>query len=393
MDKVRVGLVGAGFIARIHMSAYKEISPYVDIVGVCSGRRENAERFAKEYGIPKVFDNYEELCASFDVDVVDVCTPTNLHDEVIICAAKNKKHVMCEKPLTGYFGEDTDKELVGIEVPKSFMYKKVLEKIEKIEKVIKENRVKFMYGENLVYAPSIEKMKRMILASSSPILEIRAECSHSGSHASYAKKWRTSGGGSLMRLGSHPVAVVLHLKHYEGLIKDGKPIRAKAVWGEVGNLTKIDKFLKEEKHYVATSWEDVEDWSVIVIDFEDGTKGIIFSNDISLGGLKNWVQVSLSSGMIYANINPNNMMVAYTPEESIWKEEYIAEKIETKAGWNFPSPDDFWTRGFPQELKDFILAVREDREPISSFDLAKETAKVLYAGYYSSEEGRKIEIE
>ncbi|MGC9002381.1 MAG: hypothetical protein ACP5J9_05405 [Dictyoglomus sp.] len=196
-----------------------------------------------------------------------------------------------------------------------------------------------------------------------------------------------------MRLGSHPVAVVLHLKHYEGLIKDGKPIRAKAVWGEVGNLTKIDKFLKEEKHYVATSWEDVEDWSVIVIDFEDGTKGIIFSNDISLGGLKNWVQVSLSSGMIYANINPNNMMVAYTPEESIWKEEYIAEKIETKAGWNFPSPDDFWTRGFPQEFKDFILAVREDREPISSFDLAKETAKVLYAGYYSSEEGRKIEIE
>lgn len=392
MDKVRVGLVGAGFIARIHMSAYKEISPYVDIVGVCSGRRENAERFAKEYGIPKVFDNYEELCASSDVDVVDVCTPTNLHDEVIICAAKNKKHVMCEKPLTGYFGEDTDKELVGIEVPKSFMYKKVLEKIEKIEKVVKENRVKFMYGENLVYAPSIEKMKKMILASSSPILEIRAECSHSGSHASYAKKWKTSGGGSLMRLGSHPVAVVLHLKHYEGLIKDGKPIRAKAVWGEVGNLTKIDKFLKEEKHYLATSWEDVEDWSVLVIDFEDGTKGIIFSNDISLGGLKNWVQVSLSSGMIYANINPNNMMVAYTPEESVWKEEYIAEKIETKAGWNFPSPDDFWTRGFPQELKDFVLAVMEDREPISSFDLAKETAKVLYAGYYSSEEGRKIEI-
>jgi len=49
----------------------------------------------------------------------------NLHDEVILCAAKNKKHVICEKPLTGYFGEDTDKELVGIEVPKSFMYKKV----------------------------------------------------------------------------------------------------------------------------------------------------------------------------------------------------------------------------------------------------------------------------
>jgi len=55
MDKVRVGLVGAGFIARIHMAAYREISPYVEVVGVCSGRRENAERFSKEFGIPKVF--------------------------------------------------------------------------------------------------------------------------------------------------------------------------------------------------------------------------------------------------------------------------------------------------------------------------------------------------
>jgi len=195
-----------------------------------------------------------------------------------------------------------------------------------------------------------------------------------------------------MRLGSHPVAVVLHLKHYEGLLRDGKPIRAKAVWSEVANLTKTEKFLKEEKHYVATSWEDVEDWSILVIDFEDGTKGIIFSNDVSLGGLKNWVQVNLSSGMIYANINPNNMMVAYAPEETVWKDEYVAEKIETKAGWNFPSPDDFWTRGFPQELKDFVLSVKENKEPVSNFDLAKETAKVLYAGYYSSEEGRKIEL-
>lgn len=392
MDKVRVGLVGVGFIAKIHMAAYKEIIPYVEIVGVCSRKRENAENFAQEYNIPKVFNNFEELCASSDIDIVDVCTPTNLHDEVIICAAENKKHVICEKPLTGYFGEDSDKNLIGFEVPKSHMYKKVLEKIERIERVIKENGIKFMYGENLVYAPALEKMKKMILASSSPILEIRAECSHSGSHASYAKLWKTSGGGSLMRLGSHPVALVLHLKHFEGIHRDGKPIRAKAVWGEIGNLTKTENFLKEEKHYLATNWEDVEDWSILVIDFEDGTKGVVFSNDISLGGLKNWVQVSLSKGMIYANINPNNMMVAYTPEETVWKDEYIAEKIETKSGWNFPSPDDFWTRGFPQELKDFVLAVKENREPISNFELAKETAKVLYAGYYSSEEERKVEL-
>lgn len=392
MDRVKVGLVGVGFIARIHMNAYREIEPYAQVVGVCSRRRENAENFAREFGIPMVFNSFEELCSSPDIEVVDVCTPTNLHDDVIICAAENKKHVMCEKPLTGYFGEDSERELVGMDIPKSHMYKRVLEKIDRIERVLKENGIKFMYGENLVYAPSIEKMRRMIKASLSPILEIRAECSHSGSIASYAKLWRTSGGGSLMRLGSHPVALALHIKHFEGLQRNGKPIRAKAVWGEVGNLTKTEEFLKEEKHYVAVDWKDVEDWSVLVIDFEDGTKGVILSNDVSLGGLKNWIQINLSKGMIYANINPNNMMVAYSPEGSVWRDEYIAEKIETKAGWNFPSPDDFWTRGFPQELKDFVLSIREGREPLSGFDLAKETAKIIYAGYYSSEEGRKIEL-
>ncbi len=392
MEKVKIGLVGVGFIAKIHISAYKEIESYAEVIGVCSRKKENAEKFAKEHGIPKVFSNFEELCANPNIDMVDVCTPTNLHDDVIICSAQNKKHVICEKPLTGYFGEDTDKELVGREIPKGYMYKKVSEKVEKIERAIKENNIKFMYGENLVYAPSIEKIKRMILSSNSSILELRAECSHSGSHATYAHLWKTSGGGSLMRLGSHPVALVLHLKHFEGIKKYGRPIKAKSVWAEIGNLTKTENFLKEEKHYVATFWKDVEDWSVVIIDFEDGTKGIIFSNDVSLGGLKNWIQVSLSKGMIYANINPNNMMVAYSPEESVWKDEYIAEKIETRAGWNFPSPDDFWTRGFPQELKDFVLAVKENREPISNFELAKETAKVLYAGYYSSEEGRKIDL-
>lgn len=392
MEKARIGLVGTGFIAKIHIAAYKEIAPYAQIAGICSRKKENAENFAREHNIPKVFDNFEELCTSPDIDIVDICTPTNLHDEVIICAAKNKKNVICEKPLTGYFGEDSEKEFVGIEVPKSHMYKKVLEKIEKVEKAIKENNIKFMYGENLIYAPSIEKMKRMISASSSTILEIRAECSHSGSHASYAKLWRTSGGGSLMRLGSHPVAVVLHLKYYEGIQRYGKPIKAKSVLAEIGNLTKIEPFIREEKHYVATAWEDVEDWSILIINFEDRTKGIIFSNDISLGGLKNWIQVSLSKGQIYANINPNNMMVAYAPEKEIWKDEYIAEKIETKEGWNFPSPDDFWTRGFPQELKDFAISVIEDKEPISNFELAKETIKVIYAGYLSSEEGRKIEL-
>lgn len=394
MRKVRVGFIGTGFIAKIHYNAFRQNFDLIDIVGVCSGKKENAIKFAKDFNIPKVFDDYKQLCESDEIDIVDICTPTNLHDDVIMMAAKCKKHIICEKPLTGYFGEDKPQiELIGNSVTKNEMYKKVQKKVEKLEEVVKDNKVQFMYAENFVYAPAVEKMKELIQKSRSPILELRSECSHSGSIATYSKMWKTSGGGSLMRLGSHPIGLVLHLKEYEGLLKYNKPIKPKAVFAEIGNLTKTDAFLKEEKHFVVSDWKDVEDWSVLVIDFDDNTKATVFSTDISLGGVKNWVQAFTSKTLIYANITPNDTMVAYTPDEKTWADVYISEKIETKTGWSFPSPDDFWTRGYPQEMRDFALSFIEGREPLSGFNLAKETSIVIYAGYLSAEEGRKIYLK
>ncbi|MGB9790147.1 Gfo/Idh/MocA family protein [Thermotoga caldifontis] len=392
MKKVRVGIVGAGFIAKIHMAAFKENYQLVDVVGVCAGHKENAERFAKEYGIPHVFDNFEQLCSSPEIDVVDVCTPTNLHDDVILCAAENRKHVICEKPLTGYFGEDKpDVEEVG-SIPKTHMYDKVKEKVTLLEQKLKTANVKFMYAENWVYAPAVEKMKRMLKASNMVVFELRAECSHSGSQATYSRRWRTSGGGSLMRLGSHPIATVIHMKHYEGYARDGKPIKPVSVLASVANLTKM-KSLENEPCYVVSSWYDVEDWSIVILEFEDGSRATVFSTDVSLGGVKNRLELYGSKGMIVANITPNSAMVAFAPNETVWGDEYISEKLETKAGYTFPSPDEFWTRGYPQEMKDFAMAVLEDRTVLSGFDLAKDTMLVMYAAYVSAELGKKVLIQ
>ena len=46
---------------------------------------------------------------------------------------------------------------------------------------------------------------------------------------------------------------------------------------------------------------------------------------------------------------------------AVWGEEYITEKVETKAGWQFPSPEEDWMRGYPQELEDFVAAISERR--------------------------------
>lgn len=391
MNKVKIGIVGAGFVSHIHLNAYRESSHLCEIIGITAKHYENAKKVADKYGIKKVYRNYHEMLEDKEIDIIDICTPTNIHMELILDSARAEKHIICEKPLTGYFGEDKTEEEVG-KISKRYMLEKIKEKINLIEETLKENNVKFMYAENFVYSPVVSKIKRMLEVSKAPIIEIRAEESHSGSHAEYSRRWKTSGGGSLLRMGSHPVGVVLHLKAFEGRLKYGKPIKPKYVMGEIGNLTKIPEVQKEEKHYIFTNWQDVEDWSCLIITFEDNSKGVIFSCDTSLGGVKNLVQVFTSKGVLYGNITPNNTILAYAPSPEIWGDEYIAEKIETKAGWNFPFPDEDWIRGYPQEIRDFIECVLYDRDPVSDFELAKDTVKVIYAGYTSSEEGVRIEL-
>ena len=90
----------------------------------------------------------------------------------------------------------------------------------------------------------------------------------------------------------------------------------------------------------------------------------ITASDGVLGGVRNTMTVYLSKAAVQVNINPSDTVVAYAPAPHIFGEEYIAEKLETKAGWNFASPDEDWVRGYPQELEDFVDSLLTGREPI-----------------------------
>lgn len=385
MEKVGMGIIGARFAADLHLRAFEKLrGQKLDILAVCSKNKESAETFAKRFNIPHVFTDYRQMLERKEIQAIDLCMTTHLHHTIAIDAAKAGKHVICEKPLTGYFGEGT--------VSRQMMMEEALKNSASVLKAVRENKVKFGYAENFVYAPPVVKLKSLMKACGGTVLDIRAEESHSGSHAVYSREWKTSGGGSLMRLGSHPIGAVLHLKHYEGLLKSGHPIRARSVIGDVGHLTKIDSFRKEPKKWMVDTWVDVEDWSAALITFEDGSKASILSTDVSLGGVKNLLSAYLSNAVVQVNINPNNSLVVYSPEGNVFGSEYITEKVETKAGWQFPSPDEDWMRGYPQEMEDFVNAILEDRDPISGLDLAYETVEVIYAAYLSAETGRRVDL-
>jgi predicted dehydrogenase len=392
--KVRVGLVGCGFSAGLHMYGYRQLAPeHCEVVAVVGVPKSMADDFAAKYGIAQTFESFDEMLAKVEVDAVDLAVPNYLHAPFIIKAAGAGKHVFCEKPLTGYFGEaGTPRDALVGNLPKRPMLDQVIARCNEVAEAITTSGIKFGYAENWVHAPAFVKLWRLAEVAKGTIIRVEAEESHSGSHADYAKQWRLSGGGSLMVKGSHPLGAALELKAREGQLKFGKPVRAASVICEVGHLTWIDSFKAEKETYLRTGWKDVEDWGIIVVKFEDGSVAEVRAADCTLGGVHNYLEAYLSNARLRANINPNDSCVAYAPAPHIFEPEYISEKIETKAGWTQPSPDEDWFQGYPQEIADFIQAIREDRQPIASTWLAREVMIVLYAAYVSAEEGRRVDV-
>lgn len=393
MKPVRVGIIGTKFIANVHANAFGHVSEgEVKLEAVVSGNRANAEAFARRFRIPKVYSTYAELLGDKEIDMVDICTPNNLHRDMVISAAEAGKHVICEKPLTGGFGECLTVDQVGNRITKEAFLNEARENAVRCKDAVKRSGVIFGYAENYIYAPPYRKMLRLLAKANGTVLDIRADESHSGSHAEYAKEWRLAGGGSLTRMGSHPIAAVLHMKYEEGRRKFGKPIRPRFVNCEIGYNTKTPAFQQEKEKWLKHGWVDVEDWAVAIITFDDNTRATVFASDCSLGGCKNLLQVFSSNGVLYANIEPNNALQIYAPRPGIWGDEFIAEKLETNGGWSFASSDDESTRGYVGELKDFVKCAIDGREPESGMDLAFDTVNVIYSGYVSAEQGRRVEL-
>src|SRR5437870_12927943 len=131
MAKVRVGLVGCGFVAELHMYAYQRVYGLDAQVTAVAARGDHVLDFAKKHRIPRTYRDFKRLLADEEIDVVDICTPPALHATMIVEAVQAGKHVICEKPFTGYFGRDGDRTPIGKHVPKARMYERVLDEMEK----------------------------------------------------------------------------------------------------------------------------------------------------------------------------------------------------------------------------------------------------------------------
>ena len=79
-------------------------------------------------------------------------------------------------------------------------------------------------------------------------------------------------------------------------------------------------------------------------------------------------------------------------DPGVFEGEYLIEKMETKAGWSTPMPDEDWTSGHQSMCESFVTSVAEDEAPLSDGELGLEVVKVVYSAYCSAVEGRRIDL-
>jgi predicted dehydrogenase len=351
-----------------------------ELVGMYSPTEEHRTRFARDNQLPAL-DSAEAVIHA--AEVVHVCTPPATHEALTVQALSAEKSAVVEKPLTGHFPQgsyDPDESFSG-----------AMESVGRIVEAERTGGGRVLYAENWIYAPAIQKEREVIEKTGAQILWLHGEESHSGSHSEYYGYRRFSGGGSLIGKGCHPLSTALYLKRVEGRGRTGSPIRPVAVSGRCHRITASNHFV--DAGHLRSDYHDVEDFSSLHVVFEDDTVADVFASELILGGIHNWLEVAANNHRTLCNINPNNAMQTYNPNASYFQDINVVEKIGTKEGWAFTSPDEDWFAGYQHEAEAFYRAIAFGEELESDLPLAADSIACIYAGYVSAaQNGAEVRV-
>ncbi len=345
MPPTKVAMLGAGFIADIHLESFARFVPDAQITAIFSRTAEHAERVARHWSIPQWFTDVDELIAKADCEVVDICLPNFLHHRVAVAAARAGKHVIIEKPLCV-----------------------TLEEADDMIAVCGEHGRKLMYAEELCFAPKYERVRHLVKEGAvGDIYMLKQLEKHSGPHSDWFWNVDQSGGGVLMDMGCHAFG-------WFRWMLGGSPV-VKSVWATMDTV----------RHKERTRGEDN---TICVVEFEHGVIGLAEDSWAKPGGMDDRIEVYGSKGVSFADLFRGNSASTYSEEGY----NYAAEKAGTTQGWTYTIFEEVFNQGYPHELQHFITCVREDRQPLVTGEDGRAVLEIIYAAYASARTGAKIPL-
>ena len=342
---IRTGLIGCGKIARTHATALNTL-PAADFVACCDADEPRATAFAQEHHVPKVFTDPATMLGSGEIDAVIVCTPHPSHADLVVLAAEQGIHVLCEKPMTIDLAQ-ADRmiaaaETAGITFGVVFQ-RRFWPAAQRIRQAIDAGRLgRLTHGEC-----SVRIWRSAEYFASDP----------------WRGTWANEGGGVLMNQAIHAVD---QFQWFMG--------PAVEVSGRYATLRHAD--------YI-----DVEDTAVATVTFANGALGVIQAASTFTPDLGFRVAVNGTTGAA----------------ASVWEPREGQQGINDV--WTFPGEDEqrqAWERdeggkpGFPgfhhAQLQDFIHAIATGRDPLITGPEARKSLELILALYRSSETGAPVKL-
>lgn len=377
MQTLRVGMIGFGFIGRVHAYAYLNLPLFYEelpvrgkITHICTSRPETARRGAAQVGAENAVTDYRQITENPDVDVVHICSPNHLHAEELLSAIAAGKHIYCDKPLTGTLDEAkrVQEALAGYTGTAQMTF---------------HNR----------FFPATLRARQMVEEGAiGKLLEFRCAYLHSGSSDPQAPlKWKlcaAAGGGVIADLGAHALDLVEYLA------------------GPVASILAESHIAYPDRPSVENPDRrvpvDAEDCAMMLLRTRCGALGHVEATKIATGTEDELrLETHGSDGAMRLNTMSPHHLDYYDAGRADsplggtrgWTAIDTGQRYEAPAS-KFPGPKFSigWLRAHQACLANFLQAVAEGSKPIPGLDVGIRNQELLHAAQVSASERRWVDV-
>jgi predicted dehydrogenase len=359
MDTLGIGIIGFGFIGKVHAYGYKNIPLFYDpcpfrlrLVGIAEADEARAAAAAEQGGFEFGTADWRELMARDDIQVINICSPNSLHADQVLAAIAAGKHIYCEKPLV-------------VDPADAARVSAALAGYRGVGQMTLEYRF---------YPPTLRAKQLIQEGFLGEVISFRTAYLHAGSvDASKPMGWKqlkSEGGGVLQDLGSHVVDLTEHLV------------------GPFAELLAETRIVYPQRPNAQGQMVPVEadDQMLMLAKLPSGAVGTIEASKIATGAEDEMrFEIHGTLGGLRFNAMDPNYLEAYDlrePERPLggqrgWRKIATVQRYEPPAGFPGPKFSVGWIRGHMHCLYSFLEGVATGRPAEPSLERGLELHRLL----------------
>jgi predicted dehydrogenase len=374
---LNIGMIGYGFMGRAHSNAYTVVNHFFDLPyrpvlkAACARSADKARAFANQWGYESIETDWRKLLERKDIDVIDICTPNNLHAEIALAAAQAGKKILCEKPL-------------AMNGPEG------LKMVEAVEKAGVANMVWYNYRR----VPAVTLAKQLIdQGKLGKVFHYRAQ---------FLQDWTINpdlpqGGTALWRLDVGAAGSGVSGDLLAHCIDT-------AMWlnGPIAQISAMtETFVKERKHNLTGKVEKVgiDDACIFMGRFANGSLCVFESTRYARGHKALYTfEINGEKASIFWDLHDLHRLKYFDhKDEGIirgWHEVHVTDGEHPYMGnWWVPGLQIGYESSFVHQVADFIQAMDTGKPAMPDFRDAYRTQLVLDAISESAQSGKWVNVK